>query len=117
MTFYTSVQYIRLAFHGIKTNATVVSVKHSGRFRTVTIRFTDETGKVIDVEDKNVSGVGRPEFGETVPIVYLPSTPEIFFAQGIKGYTSLFIGLCLVTISLMCVIAALREYQTVKTSR
>ena len=90
LTIYSIVQHIQLAFDGIKTNATVVHIEQSGRTRTQTFRITTEAGRVIDVID-DISGAGRREVGETVPIVYLPSNPKIFVVQGIYGYTNMFI--------------------------
>jgi len=96
LAIYESSCQVRLALYGVKTHATVIDVKGSGRNRIVTFRFTSESGAAINVKD--IMGTGRPEVGEVFPIVYLPANPEIVAVQGIKGCTFLFIALILLVI-------------------
>ena len=93
LVIYESGCQVRLALYGVKTHATVIHVKQSGRNRIVTFRFTNESGAVINVKD--IRGAGRPEVGDVLPIVYLPANPEIVAVQGIKGCTFLFIAIIL----------------------
>jgi len=60
---------------------------------------------MIDVID-DISGAGRREVGETVPIVYLPSNPKIFVVQGIKGYTYLSISVFITVLMFMGFLSA-----------
>ena len=101
---YSSVCHIRLAFCGIKTNATAVHVERSGRTRTVTFRFFNENGHVINVKD-GILYAGWREVGDTVPIVYLPSQPEICVVQGMRGYTDLFIALFLFALGILSMLS------------
>ena len=95
LLIYSSACHVRLVLYGIKANATVIRVERSGRTRTVTIRFSNETGQICDVRDNMILFAGRREVGDTIPIVYLPSQPEICVVQGMKGYTDLFIAICI----------------------
>jgi len=103
LVIYSSACHTRLALYGIKANATVVHVKQSGRNRTVTIRFSNDTGQLFDVKNDFPLFVGRPEVGDAVPIIFHPSQPEICVVQGMKGFADLFIALSIFGIYGICV--------------
>ena len=97
-TIYESVQQARLLLFGIRTDATVTQIEQIGRHsRTTTLRFTTEAQKVITIKD--ISGTGRREVNDSVPVVYLPSNPEIVAARGMKGFEFLFLGIGIAFVS------------------
>ena len=93
LLIYESNYQVRLALYGVKTHATVIDVKQSGRNRIVTFQFTNESGAIINVRE--IRGARRPEVGDVLPIVYLPANPEVVSVQGISGCTFIFISLIL----------------------
>ena len=112
MVIYESIQQTRLAFSGVKTDATVVQIKRNGRGRTTTLRFTSEAGMVFNVKD--VSGQKGREIGDIVPVVYLPSNPEIVSAQGFRGFTVLITNLILIVVLCLVFVSAWWKYEEAK---
>ena len=99
-TIYESVQQTRLVFFGIRTDATVTKIEQTGirsRTTTTTLRFTTEAQSVIITKD--ISGTGRREVNDIVPIVYLPSNPEMVAAQGMRGFEFLFLAIGIAFVS------------------
>ena len=88
VAIYESVKQTRLAFHGVKTDATCVRVEWRGAIRreqrTPIFRFTTEAGAAIVVDD--LLGTGAAEVDDVISIVYLPTNPEVVSISGIKGW-------------------------------
>ena len=115
---YFSIQHVRLAFYGIQTDATVIEIVRAGSSSaraftgSKTYQFTTETGRDIEVKIVLLK-VGGQRVGETVPIIYLSSHPEIVSAPGIIGYLPLFYCLFVAFVSgLLCWVSCvnLREW-------
>ena len=95
---YESVQQTRLGFFGRRTDAVVTQIEQIGKHsRTTTLRFTTEAQTVISIKD--ISGTGRREINDIVPIVYLPSNPEMAAAQGMRGFELLFLAIGIAFVS------------------
>ena len=76
--FYNINKVSRLEKAGVKTDATVLSVRHvqkrkGGRKSYATIKFTDEKGTSHEVELGHVSSVQE---NQKIKVIYLPSSPK-----------------------------------------
>jgi hypothetical protein len=109
LVIYESIQQTRLAFYGVKTNASFVHVER----RSHTIQFTTEAGAVIEVKNvaKSFLASKRNKVGDVVPIVYLPAHPQIAATQGIQGCTFLFIAIGVLFIGIIGLAETLLEYR------
>jgi len=78
----------RLTFYGVKTDATCVRIERVGVGRgernSYTFRFTNEAGTAIEVKD--IWLTEGTKVNDVIPIVYLPSNPEVISVAGIKGW-------------------------------
>ena len=83
-----SIQQIRLTFYGVKTNATCVRIETVGIGRSTrlsyTFRYTNEAGTAIEVKD--IWCTEGTKEGDVIPIVYLPTDPEVVSLSGMKGW-------------------------------
>jgi hypothetical protein len=118
LVIYESIKQTRLAFSGVKTDATVIHVerKPSGAPSITTFRFTTETGAVIEL--KNPYGPpGWLEVGDVISIVYLPAHPETVAVSGIRGWNFLFITIAITIIGYICLANTLFLYRQEKMLR
>ena len=89
VTICESIQQARLAFYGVKTNATCVQLVPQFRGGPSYIfNFTTETGAVIRIRD--IDGVWIARVNDVIPIVYLPTEPEVVSQSGIEGWSRLY---------------------------
>ena len=103
MAIFEAVQQTRLTFFGVTTNATCIHVEKipSGRSHRLeyTFRFTDKAGAVITVKD--IWCTEGTKEGDVIPIVYLPSNPDVVSLSGVKGWGFvIFIGTIIVLIGI-----------------
>jgi hypothetical protein len=91
-----SIKQTRLAIYGVNANATVVHIefKQNGTPRITTLRFTTETGAVVQVKDVDGVWIAIKE-SDVIPIVYLPSDPKIVSKPGIEGFWVLFFAIAI----------------------
>jgi len=88
VAIYESIRQARLAFYGVKTDATCVRVEWvgegRGQTRSYTFRFTNEAGTVIEIKD--IWCTAGTKVDDVIPIVYLPANPKVVSVSGIKGW-------------------------------
>jgi hypothetical protein len=81
---YEFTKQTRLVFWGVRTDATCFHKQRNVRTESRLFRFTTEDGANIVVRD--IFGTWTAKVDDVIPIVYLPTDPEVVSQSGIEGW-------------------------------